>query len=75
MRFWLLLMLVVCVSGFLVSSGTVSVNAGAVRLNADAVAHSLPVLVALAAPMVFMAFGLMLTMLFGRDGRRRPNRI
>ena len=75
MRFWLLVMLVFCMTGFAVTSGTVSVRGSALKINYEAVSHTLPVLVALAAPMVFMGVVLMVTMLLGRDGRGRAKRI
>jgi hypothetical protein len=75
MRFWLLVMLVFCMSGFVVTSGTVSVRAGVLKVDMDAVSHTLPVLVALAAPMVFMGVVLMVTMAVGRQGRSRPARL
>lgn len=74
MRFWLLLIFLVCIAGFALTSGTVTLRNGGVVMNMDAVAHFLPVLLALAAPMVTMAVVLMVTMLLGRDNRHRSNR-
>ena len=71
MRTALLALLVFCVGGFMVSSGTVSLVGGIPRIETAAVGQALPVLVALAAPMVTVAVGLMLVMLLRRrDGRR-----
>ena len=74
MRFLLLVMLVFCAAGFALTSGTVSVRGGTPKINLEAVSDTLPVLVALAAPMVFMGLVLMVTMLLGRDGRGRAKR-
>ena len=74
MRFWLLVIFVVCIGGFIVTSGTVTIVGGGLTMNMDAVAHSLPVLLALAAPMVTMAIVLIVTMLIGRESHRRPDR-
>ena len=71
MRFWLAVMLIFCMAGFIVTSGTISVHAGALRVNTAALAHSIPVLIALAAPMITMAVVLMVTMAIGRQGRSR----
>ena len=71
MRFWLAVMLIVCVSGFVVTSGTLSVQSGVMTLNTTALSHSIPVLVALAAPMVMMALVLSVTMALSRNGGRR----
>lgn len=69
MRFGLFVMLVVCVAGFLLSSGTIALQSGTVLLNTAAVSHSLPVLIALAVPMLVMGVVLMMTMSFGREDR------
>jgi hypothetical protein len=58
-----------CMAGFAVTSGTVSVHGSALKINMDAVSHTMPVLVALAAPMIFMGLVLMVTMLLGRAKR------
>ena len=75
MRFWLMVMLVVCMAGFAVTSGTVAMHAGALKINMEAVAQTMPVLIALAAPMVIMGVVLMVTMLVGREGRGRARRV
>ena len=70
MRFLLAVMLVVCVAGFLATSGTVTWQAGTLQLNGAALKHTVPVLIALAAPMLTMAVVLMVTMTMGRPTER-----
>ena len=71
MRFLLAVMLVVCTTGFIATSGTVTVQAGSFHLNAAALSHTVPVLIALAAPMVTMGIVLILSMMFGGTSARR----
>jgi hypothetical protein len=73
MRFWLAALFIVCVGGFVMTSGTVTVQAGELNLNMAALTQTMPVLVALAAPMITMSLVLMLTMTFGRQARRRSS--
>lgn len=75
MRFWLMVMPVVCIAGFAVLSGTVYVHGGSLKINTEAVSQTMPVLIALAAPMVIMGVVLMVTMLVGREGRGRARRV
>ena len=70
MRFLLAVMLVGCTTGFIATSGTVTVQSGSLHLNAAALSHTVPVLIALAAPMVTMGMVLLLTMMFGRTSGR-----
>ena len=74
MRFWLAVLLIFCMAGFIVTSGTISVHAGRLRINPAALSHSIPVLIALAAPMITMAVVLMVTMAVGRQDRQGRNR-
>lgn len=78
MRFLLAVLLVICTVGFIATSGTVTVQSGALRVNSAALVHTIPVLIALAAPMVTMGMVLMITMMFGRpphrQNRSRSNR-
>jgi hypothetical protein len=74
MRFLLAGMLIICVAGFLATSGTVTLQAGALHMNVAALKHTVPVLIALAAPMLTMAVVLMVTMTIGRPTARNRAR-
>ena len=70
MRIMLCVLLVVCVGGFLVTSGIVPiVTAGEVaKARSLALSHSLPVLIAVAAPAVLVIAGLGLQTVMKRTG-------
>jgi hypothetical protein len=70
MRFSLALILLVCVSGFVATSGMVSLTgeAGQLQLNGAALRHTLPVLIALAAPALVMGVLLSFLMLGRKYG-------
>ena len=74
MRFWLAVIFLVCVTGFIATSGTLTVQAGEIMVNTSALRHTIPVLIALAAPMVTMAFVLLVTMTLGRPTIRHQRR-
>lgn len=73
MRLTLLAMLAVCMAGFAATSGTITLDAGRVLINPSVLSHTLPVLVALAAPMITMVVILLVTVTLGRPAIGRPS--